>query len=293
MTRFADCFPDRTGAPPLCAVDWMEFGVALPYVIFFTGRCGSALLNGWLAATGLCGRPDEYFNENRALRLVPALGVRDFPAYFHAIIRESASYGRFGVTVDPFRFPQLPELIDLGSVFPRDGSVFFWLTRRDVVGQAWSYAKAKRSGLWHEFSDGREEREPPLSAGAPGATISDRDWWRELVFILNGEQRMERYFVEAEIAPYRLDYETLIADKTGTVTQILQALSCFPDEIARVRALPDRTRRHRYDDWDAAQLAFRERYLDPLAAIDAQRQMIDVDRLCQELMTEYSLPLWE
>jgi LPS sulfotransferase NodH len=292
MIRLADCFPDAPGATPLRNIDWMEFGVTIPYVIFFTGRCGSALLNGWLADTGRCGQPDEYFNESRARRLVPALGTGNFSDYFRAVVRRTASYGRFGVTIDPFRFPQLPELIDLTSVFAPGQTVFFWLTRRDLVGQAWSYANAKQSGLWHEFADGSEERDPPEPAPGTRAAVTDQDWWRELVYILIGEQRMERHFAAAGIAPHRLDYERLVAHKRGTVTRILRALSCMPDEIARMPALSDRTRRHHYDDGEEARIGFEHRYAAELQEIAGSRRTIAVDQLRQDLRTRHALELW-
>ena len=60
MIRLADCFPNAPpGAPPTREFDWARSCVALPYVIFITGRCGSTLLTHLLAESGLCGNPDE------------------------------------------------------------------------------------------------------------------------------------------------------------------------------------------------------------------------------------------
>src|SRR5690242_16628012 len=43
--------------------DWRTRSVSVTYVIFITGRCGSTLLTKALADTGLCGTPEEFFNE--------------------------------------------------------------------------------------------------------------------------------------------------------------------------------------------------------------------------------------
>jgi LPS sulfotransferase NodH len=289
MAAFAEYFPDSARAAPLSAIDWDELGVILPYLIFFTGRCGSGLLNGRLADTGLCGQPDEYFNETRAERLVPLLGTRSFPDYFQALVRRTASYGRFGAAVDPFRFASLAPLIDIAGVFAPAQAVFFWLTRRDIVGQAWSYAKAKKTGLWHEYADGSEER----SEIPADTTIADTDWWREIIYILLGEQRMEAYFAATGIAPRRLTYEALIADRSGTTAGVLHALSCRPDEIARrLPTLSDKTRQQRYADRDAARANFCARYAAELQEIEETRQTIDVPRFWHGLIERRGLVFW-
>ncbi|HWB48157.1 MAG TPA: Stf0 family sulfotransferase [Stellaceae bacterium] len=290
MIRLADCFPDTpAGALPLTEFDWARSGVAQAYVIFITGRCGSTLLTHLLAESGLCGNPDEFFNEERIVDLVREWGVGDFPSYFRAVVRHSVTNRRFGFEIDPFRFAQFRELVSFPVLFPPHRTVFFWMTRRDIVSQGWSFAKAKKTGLWHRFADGSEKRLAPLGE-AGGETISDGEWWREIIVMLMGERLMEDYFAAARITPYRLDYEMLVTDRLRTVIGVLQALSCGPDEIARHLGPPvDRTERNRYSDWHGAMIRFCDRYRNELRYIDRHRNDVDIDGLRQELNTRYAL----
>src|SRR5580658_2414201 len=105
MIRLADCFPDTPAdALPMRAFDWARSGVALPYVIFITGRCGSTLLTRLLAASGLCGNPDEFFNEEQMIDRAREWQTSDFRAYFRAAVRHTVTNRRFGFEIDPFRF---------------------------------------------------------------------------------------------------------------------------------------------------------------------------------------------
>jgi LPS sulfotransferase NodH len=290
MIRLADCFPDRsTEALPLKEFDWARSGVALPYVIFITGRCGSTLLTHLLAESGLCGNPDELFNEERVVELAKEWQVSDFPSYFQAAVRYTVTNRRFGFEIDPLRFEQLRDLVSFPDIFPPRRAVFFWMTRRDIVGQGWSFAKAKKTGLWHRYVDGSERWMTPIDP-TDGDRISDTAWWREIILVLTGERIAEEFFAAARITPYRLDYEMLVADRSRTVVSVLQALSCGPDEIARHLGPPvDRTERNRYDDWDRAMIDFCDRYRNELRYVDRHRLDLDIGGLRQELNTRYAL----
>jgi LPS sulfotransferase NodH len=287
MIRLADLFPNTPAdALPLRHFDWARSGVALPYVIFITGRCGSTLLTHLLAETGLCGNPDEFFNEERIAALSGQWQIEDFSTYFTAVVRRTMSHRRFGFEIDPFRFEQLRKMVSFPDIFMPRRTVFFWMTRRDIVGQAWSYAKAKKSGLWHRFADGSEERR-----GEPrDEAISDTDWWREILLILMSERIMEDYFATLGVTPFRLDYEMLVTDRRRTVVSVLQALSCGPEAIARrLGPQDDHTTRNRYDDWYDAMIAFCGRYRDELRHIDRHRAAVDTDALRFELNTRHAL----
>ncbi len=291
MIRLADCFPDQpAGALPLRNFDWGQSDVGLPYVIFITGRCGSTLLTRLLAKSGLCGNPDEFFNEERIVDLIKEWGATDFPSYFHAVVAHSASNHRFGFEIDPFRFQQLRELVAFTDVFSPRGSAFFWMTRRDIVSQAWSYAKAKKTGLWHRFADGSEKRLPASEAGGHDDTIDDAEWWREIILVLTAERLMEDYFATAGITPYRLDYEMLVTDQQRTVVSVLQALSCGPEEISQnLGPCADHTERNHYDDWPRAMIDFCHRYRGELQRVEGFRLTVDIEGLRRELNARHGL----
>lgn len=287
MVRLVDLFPGTPAdAPPLREFDWGRSGVALPYVVFITGRCGSTLLTHLVAESGLAGNPDEFFNEERIVDLARELHTADFPGYFRAVVRHSVTNRRFGFEIDPFRFQQLRQLVSFPEIFAPRRTVFFWMTRRDIVGQGWSFAKAKKTGLWHRFADGSEKRlhEPA------GEAIDDAEWWREIILMLTGERIVEDYLTAARITPYRLDYEMLVTDRRRTVVSVLQALSCGPDEIARhLGPQTDHTERNRYDDWHDAMIRFCDRYRSELRYIERHRSDVDIDGLRQELNTRHAL----
>ena len=287
MIRLTDCFPETAaGVLPLRAYDWARSGVALPYVIFITGRCGSTLLTRLLADTGLCGNPDEFFNEEQIADFAREWGATDFPDYFRAVVRHSVTNRRFGFEIDPFRFQQLREMISFPEIFSPRRSVFFWMTRRDIVSQGWSFAKAKKTGLWHRFADGSEKRLHPPE----GDAIDDTEWWREIILMLRGERIMEDHFAASRITPYRLDYEMLVTDRHRTVVSVLQALSCGPDEISRnLGPQPDHTERQHYADWPSAMIDFCDRYRTELRYVERHRANIDIDGLRQELNARHSL----
>jgi len=291
MVRLADLFPGTPpGAPPLKEFDWARSGVALPYMIFVTGRCGSTLLTHLIAESGLAGNPDEFFNEERIVDLARELHATDFAAYFRAVVRRTVTNRRFGFEIDPFRFEQLRELVWFPHVFAPRHTAFFWMTRRDIVGQGWSFAKAKKTGLWHRFADGSEKRLHEPSHVPGSEEIDDAEWWREIILVLKGERIMEDYFAAARIAPHRLDYEMLVADRRRTVVGVLQALSCGPDEIARhLGSLTNHTERNRYDDWPDAMIQFGDRYRSELRYIEHHRHAVDIEALRRELNARHGL----
>jgi len=183
----------------------------------------------------------------------------------------------------------LRELVSFPDIFPPRRTVFFWMTRRDIVSQGWSYAKAKKTGLWHRFADGSEKRLAVLEPAESDA-VSDAEWWREIILMLMGERIMEDHFAAARITPYRLDYEMLVTDRRRTIVRVLQALSCGPDEIAHhLGPQADHTERNTYDDWHGAMIEFCDRYRSELRYIERHRTDIDVDGLRQELNTRHAL----
>jgi LPS sulfotransferase NodH len=291
MIRIADFFPDTpSGSAPLQSFDWQGSGVALPYVIFITGRCGSTLLTHILAATGLCGDPDEYFNEERIAELAENWGTTDFPSYFHNVVQRTASNDRFGFEIDPFRFDQLRELISFTDLFPTQSSVFFWMTRRDIVSQAWSFAQAKKTGLWQRFADGTEKRLQGSGQNPEDHAIDDREWWREILLMLTAERLMEDYFAASGIVPYRLDYEMLVTDRQRTVISVLLALSCSPDEIAaQLGPAFEHTERNRYDERHRAFLEFYARYRPELLRVEGHRNSVGIAKLRRDLNMRYGL----
>jgi LPS sulfotransferase NodH len=295
MNPLLSCFPAHDPADSTRYIDhfdWGSSGVEIPYVIFFTGRCGSTLLTHLLRDSGLCGSPEEFFNESQVPQFNKEIGAADFPQYFRAVVAKYRSNARFGCEVDPIRFNRLRELLDFSKVFPIGVTKLFWMTRRDILGQAWSYAAAKESGLWHEYADGTQAR-VAIQGDTPSNSaviIDDHRWWSELTLILRTEQLMEAFFRVTDLKPYRFDYELLISDRYRTVIMFLQRLGCsgadIEDFLPRMR---DQTRRQAYESRHAQILRFSEKYSAELEHIERSRFNIDLSELKQALLLRHGI----
>ena len=282
---FLACFPDPE---PLHRFDWAAHGVEVPYVIFFTGCCGSTHLIHLLHDTGLCGRPYELFNESRVASWVKSLNVTNLESYFEAIVGKYVQQGRWGFKIDPTRLGYLADSITFTEVFPVASTQFFWMTRRDILSQAWSYATAVKSGVWHIFADGGVV--PATSKEA--ITVTDLDWWRQIFAIVRAEATMETFFAKNGIVPIRIDYEGLVADRNAVLIAVLSHLGCSPSEIEHsLPKVENRTVRLPYDAKYQRLTTFMQTYPTAIAHILSQRTALDASWLRQELKQTYGITL--
>jgi len=272
------------GAPNerMDSFDWNSHGISIPYVIFFAGRCGSTLLTRLLKSSGLCGLPDEFFNDtafyNRSIK------ANTFPEYFSGLVREHSSHGRFGFEIDPIRFASLRQLLNFTGIFPPEITSLFWMTRRNIVAQAWSFAKAKVSGVWHLDQWGL------VPDAVDSGIVTDRDVWREIALVLRGEQSMEAFFSEYDLKPCRIDYEMLVADKNATMIKVLRHLECPVTGVIEFLAHNAKeTERQTYSDRDKFIALFFDKYRSKLDEIERERNSIDVGKLKTWLKTEHNI----
>ena len=209
--------PDETDLPMLRNVDWPAHGVTHPYVIFMTGRCGSTWLTSILKNTGLAGNPGEFFNNDVAKRdCRTTSGLGD---YFLSVVDRESSNGRFGVEIDAIRLKQIEIFIDWPSVFPAESAATFFLYRRDILAQAWSWVSAKKSGLWHI----RANHTQPASSD--DALPSEDELAKEIVRIRECEEYLEAFFQEQGYEPHYLDYESLVTELPTEIATILKKLA--------------------------------------------------------------------
>ena len=120
------------------------------FVFLITGRCGSTWLTKLLNETNCCGRVDEFFTETSIPIHLSSAGRITFNDYLR---RLTSIYGfgtGLGFQIDPMRLSWLRDYKQMraASLFQNLGTVFY-LTRNDMVGQAYSFARAKSSGIWH------------------------------------------------------------------------------------------------------------------------------------------------
>lgn len=197
------------------------------YIVAATYRSGSTLLGESLAATGLAGDPKEYFHR---LNETP-LAREDYLKFVRQTIRETASpNGVFGAK---FLWHHVAYLCDKAREYPefRDGSLsscetlaallsnphYIRISRRDKLGQAISMAKARQTGVFHQF-EGKEQtpqRDPVFDAEAieyylRKSRLDDLAW--------------QVYFDRFNIAPFEIEYETFLTRRDEITREIFDFL---------------------------------------------------------------------
>jgi LPS sulfotransferase NodH len=251
------------------ALSWPSDCAERGYVIFFTGRCGSTELVDVLRQTGKCGNPNEYFNEE----FVPHYndgGKCDRISDYMARLVEHHSTGRvFGFKIDGFRHRRLCELVDPMSYFPKTSFKFIYMNRRNLLEQAYSYAHAKKTGIWHLMRDAANG----LGQLPSPVEISDEGIWLELALILEQEFYFERYFIENSLTVVRIDYEMLCASKASLIADVMLSIGCGPTETGKCLAgLSENYRKIRYDASKCQRLIdFRHKFGWQLAYLSAYR----------------------
>ena len=245
--------------------DWEKHGVHLPYVIFITGRCGSTLLSHMIKDTGLAGTPDEYFNEGFITSFCKDLEEKTFSNYFSHVVQKYSSGYRFGFEIDWYRLRHLEKILNVSNMFPAHRTTFFYMTRRDIVGQAWSYALAKATGVWHSFAG------QTLADRPPPPELSDEAIWREIHILLEAERQMEAFFLRHQITPLLLDYEQFVADKRGVLASMLVSLGCSMDDVlSKVAEIADKTERMPGRQVGEI-IKFKNKYMDFLVDLEPTR----------------------
>jgi trehalose 2-sulfotransferase len=214
----------------------------LAYLVCATPRSGSTLLCRSLAATGVAGRPEEYFERLRHSGL-----PREPREYFGGLGAEAADLlellpeTRTGRPQDADLERELPRYLEEGTtpngVF---GSKLMWgylddllarlapgsledrlgplryvhVTREDKVAQAVSLWRAVQTRAWSAAED--PGRVTPVYDRRGIAHLEQRlteedDAWRE-------------WFAERGIAPHTVVYEAFVADHGPTIRRVLDFL---------------------------------------------------------------------
>jgi len=258
---------DRADAARL---DWRAEGIDLPYVILITGRCGSTHLASMLAASGACGQPMEYFNEMYVPDLEEAARAHSIGEYIVHLARSRSSNGRFGMKIDHWRWERLRTFVDVDALFPRGRSAFFLMTRENIVAQAYSFATARATGIWHDHA------EAPASSER-SYLPSDAELLRELTLIALGESGLLRYLEESRRPAMRLTYEALMRDTEGVLRQVGEALGVGTVRWNRPAPTLSNVRRINYSRRDERMMEFRTRFASEIEFLAKRRQDFPYD----------------
>lgn len=177
------------------------------YVICTTPRSGSNFLSQLLTSTGKLGRPLEYFN-GPARRV---LDHPDFPDDPEAQLRAITDLGATENGVYGFKLfmSQFDAVIETRWAVRLPNLSFLHLERRDVLGQALSWARAIQTGRYRSTS------------ASTGEAFYDPEQIRNCLSRLIIEQaRWRGYFAANGLNPMTIVYEDLVCDP-GTVIETI------------------------------------------------------------------------
>ncbi|KXP03695.1 trehalose 2-sulfotransferase [Tsukamurella pseudospumae] len=225
------------------------------YLVCASQRSGSTLLVESLAATGVAGRPQEFFQYYPSSSLSPQprewfAGVDDAslldlldpidpgtvdprgPAQWRAdVLREGRTPN--GVWGGKLMWNQTPVLVTrtrtasgsvrtaIRSLFDGADPLYVHVHRPDVVAQAVSMWRAVQTRVWRDDPDHDRERDERAVYRADGIA--------HLAGILREQERSWRaWFAFEGITPLEIDFHELTADPQKTTARMLDALGQDP-----------------------------------------------------------------
>lgn len=263
---------------PLPHFDWSAAGIEKTYLILFTGRTGSTLLTKLMEQTGLSNAPDEYFTEafiGYQQRFLP--DDNDPRTYLTHAARTYGRGGVFGAEIDSMRLRWMEDIFDFSGIFPASTTPYVWMTRTDIVSQAFSFVSALMSGRWH-IVEGTGQI--GLGATDHDQVIRDEKIWNHILKVIREEQGVEAFLARQQITPFRVSYEEFVADKILTVSRIMRHVGIdMPPEMAERLAGQDPTRKLTYSSKYEFMLGFENRNADAVRYLRDNRHAIDLDEL--------------
>lgn len=245
----------------------------LSYVICTAPRTGSTLLAHALAATGIAGHPNEYFDihAHNEQFWIDRLAIADAADYLpRAIDAGTTANGVFGLKLLWHQSPALlarlkaaaPDLAGTADSLsdPLLAAAFgspvryVWLRRRDKLAQAISYYRASRTGRWRATDQpsapGAPEAEPPFDFD----TIT-----RHLRLVEGFDQSWQAFFRRNRLKVLMMIYENFIGAHADAVLSVLDFIGV--DRSGVTVGPPGLARQA-----DALSDEWQRRYLEMLAA---------------------------
>lgn len=213
----------------------------MDYLICTNPHSGSNLLCSFLTSTKEAGEPREYLCPHQIAEHGPetSSGLSTieghhsrFQRYYDGVRAAYTSGGRFGNKV---HLHQMLWARDRGFDLPANmPQRFINLTRADVLVEAISFVRASQTGAW--ISTKSEQREPAFEAAAITRAIR---------FMRQQDEKWEQFFEKAGIEPYRMAYETLVADMESELAGLLRFLGIEHDAERVARVVERTTSVHR------------------------------------------------
>jgi LPS sulfotransferase NodH len=253
-------------------------GVKRTYIICITGRCGSTWLANTMAQLPYCGQPFEYFSEESIPHFGRPDGSGELLQYVQTVAEDRQTSGAFGVKIDGIRLEWLSQICDLRLSFNPQSTAWIDMRRLNIVKQAFSFARAKTSGIWH--SQGPAE----INSGHSNAlgetlpeSVADSAVWHEILSIIRTERFMERIYEDLSVRPVRIVYEELLDSKRQVLQRLLA--HCFPQSKLKISEfdLADTTQKLAGLKEDLEEISFLERHAQVLNMVYEARSDIRAD----------------
>jgi LPS sulfotransferase NodH len=200
------------------------------YFICGTPRSGSTLFAEALEATGLAGRPREFFDKGFEPFWFENLGITSPGEYFDKILEAGTTpNGVFGAKLLWYQTEHLAlrlgkPLADIGEdvlakTFPN--LRYIWITRRDKARQAVSYYKAIQTDVWWRI---RGDENGPAGKGEDQVPFDFAEIDRLARLVTEYDANWKHFFERRAIEPHVITYEGLNAELGATVLNALRWL---------------------------------------------------------------------
>jgi trehalose 2-sulfotransferase len=225
--------PDRT--------DMAGAGPVRRYIVAATPRTGSYLLCEGLEATGIAGRPAEFFApdlwEHWCRHWGIGTDVSFFEYYNSAVLYGTTGNGVFGMKIHQMHLQALAYRASFTDNHFNNGmydvleynfpdAAYIQTVRSDRRAQAISYYRALATNEWVRLNTEEEQRQDyrlaPNTVGTP-AFGADAIRALEADLAQQGEA-WQQYFRECDIVPLVIDYETLAEHYRETIGRVLTFL---------------------------------------------------------------------
>ena len=194
-------------------------GVSKKVCLFYTSRSGSTLLAEYMNQTQLFGDVQEHFNLHRMGKLSRRWGRMDMRDYLRRVVKESMGPNQV------FAFKgTLNSLVPLARVaeLPDHAADWHWvfIHRKDLVAQAVSLYRARKTGTWHSGKKGLAKVRTPDYA------------FDEILACYNSLLRMigqiELFITRHRLNVLRLLYEDFTGSPEGAVEAICRHTGIQP-----------------------------------------------------------------
>ncbi|WP_181166006.1 MULTISPECIES: Stf0 family sulfotransferase [unclassified Mesorhizobium] len=178
------------------------------YSICTSPRSGSNFLCQHLSSTGVLGHPLEYFNWRGRRFFNDPTFPECIVGQVEKILTMGATPNRiYGLKIFAHQHDWISREIDWINALPN--LHFVYLSRRDLLGQAVSWARAIQTGQYRS------------SQPANQPAVFDAELIRRQLDVLVRERaRWEMFYARTGIEPLRLEYELVVANPQDAVRKV-------------------------------------------------------------------------